>query len=112
MSKKEIKLAIRLFVVILLFIAIPVSLSALLTAIPKNVIEAAMVPAIDSSLDYWVSKTVIVKTGDSLYSLAEQEMTPYHNNIKEIIYLIRDLNKLPNYTIEVGQQLIVPVYSK
>jgi len=63
-------------------------------------------------VDYYVTMSYTVEEGDSLYRLAERQVTSYHSNITEIIRLIRDLNRLPNYEINIGDTLLIPCYSR
>ncbi len=57
-------------------------------------------------------KTVYVSNGDTLWSIAKEEKNSnlYYENkdIRYIVNKIKEVNKLANSDLSVGQQLIVP----
>ncbi len=55
--------------------------------------------------------STMVKSGDSLYSIADRNMSAEFESVENYINEIKHINSLEEDTIHVGQYLIVPYYS-
>lgn len=55
-------------------------------------------------------KSVYIQTGDSLWSIAEDNMTPEYDNIRDYIREIKRLNQISSDKIHAGAYLVVPYY--
>lgn len=55
--------------------------------------------------------SIMVKSGDSLYSIAYSNMSAEFKSVENYINEIKHINSLENDTIHVGQYLIIPYYS-
>lgn len=62
-------------------------------------------------LDTTQVKTVTVRTGDTLWSIAEQSASP-SIDIRHMIYAVKNLNKLDNSDLKPGMKLHVPIVKK
>lgn len=62
----------------------------------------------DTCYKYYTS--VLVEQGDSLWSIAQENMTPEYERIEEYIREVRSLNHLCGDHIHAGEYLILPKY--
>jgi hypothetical protein len=56
--------------------------------------------------------SIEVSDGDTLWSLADQYMTPGYHSRREFIREVRELNHLTGSTIWSGSQLYIPYYQE
>lgn len=69
----------------------------------------------DSNTDkqsYKYFTSIMIETGDSLYSIASKNMSAEFKSVKNYINEIKHINSLEENTIHAGQYLIIPYYSE
>ncbi len=59
---------------------------------------------------YYVSITI--EPGDTLWSIAEENISDEYKNIKEYIKEVRSINSLTTTDITAGRHLVIPRYTK
>jgi cell division protein YceG involved in septum cleavage len=57
-------------------------------------------------------KSVTIESGDTLWSIAEQDMTPGWDDIRDYIAEVEQINSLDGDSIHAGNSIIVPYYLK
>lgn len=92
-------------IALILTIAIISIITLLISIFPKKII----VNAGDSSRTKTVT-SILIKKGDSLWSIAGQYMTEEYSNRKEYIQEIKKCNGLTSDIIHEDQYLIIPHY--
>lgn len=65
-------------------------------------------PSISAQESYM--RTVTVRPGDSLWTLVSESCSSEHN-IRKIINQVKEINNLDSACLEIGEQLIIPVYN-
>lgn len=63
-----------------------------------------------SAEDGTESKTIRVSSGDSLWSIAEENYDYKRHDIREYIFILRQINSLDEACIYPGQELILPYW--
>ncbi|WP_099192053.1 cell division suppressor protein YneA [Tepidibacter mesophilus] len=56
-------------------------------------------------------ETVNVMQGDTLWNIAKENI-PEKEDIRDYIYMIREVNNLESANIHPGDQLLIPIYKK
>ncbi|MCI1721358.1 MAG: LysM peptidoglycan-binding domain-containing protein [Lachnospiraceae bacterium] len=95
-------LAVSIIVILACLLAILISLR--LTAYTAN----AGTP--DPGTKYY--RSITVENGDSLWSIAENEMTNGWTDVRDYITEVEQINGLSSETIHAGSRLIVPYYAE
>lgn len=62
--------------------------------------------------DYKYYSSIVVKSGDSLWSIAKEYAGTYYNSLEDYISEVAGINHLKDDQIRAGQYLIVPYYSQ
>ena len=65
----------------------------------------------NAELTYKYYTSIVVKYGDTLYSLAEEYAPEDNRNLSEYVNEVMHINHLENHVIQSGQYLIIPYYS-
>jgi len=73
-------------------------------------ISSRSVSAVDQHM-YKYYTVVEAGQGDSLWTIAEDNITPGYDNCNELIDEIASINHLNSTYIDVGQKIVVPYYS-
>ena len=61
-------------------------------------------------VSYKYYSSIMIKKGDTLWSIASENMTPEHDRIEEYIEELRNLNHLRGDGINAGEYLAIPCY--
>lgn len=62
------------------------------------------------SFKYYTS--IMVKYGESLWSIADAHMSPQYSNHNDYIWEVAQINHLKSNEIRAGQYLVIPYYSE
>lgn len=63
--------------------------------------------------DYKYFTSILIETGDSLYSIALENMSTHYNSVDAYMNEVKHINSLDEkMSIHVGQYIIIPYYSR
>ena len=92
-----------------MFILVSVALVVLMCTLIGS---KSKIYASSSKEAYKYYTSIQVASGDSLWSISENYLTPEHNDRKEFINEVRQLNHLgESEAIHAGEYLVIPYYS-
>lgn len=89
------------------FLVIVMVLLYLITLIPSKIVYADQ-----TTVSQKTFKSIEIKTGDTLWSIASEYYTEEYKSIRNYIEVIKDCNSLKSDTIHSGCYLIVPYYEQ
>ena len=75
-----------------------------------NTFSSAQVNAEESYEEYKYYKSIVVESGDTLWSIATEYCTNYSVDMQEYIDDIKEINRLNSNEIHQGQHLLVMYY--
>lgn len=89
------------------FLVIVIVLLYLITLIPSKIVYADQ-----TTVSHKTFKSVEIKAGDTLWSIASEYYTKEYKDIRNYIEVIKDCNSLKSDTIHSGCYLIIPYYEQ
>lgn len=88
-------------------VVVVVLIVVVLVGIRNNSMEAKA--SVDGKYIY---KSVLVESGDTLWSIASEHQDDYLGSLDEYVEEIKDINNLGTGYIDAGEYIIIPVYTK
>ncbi len=77
-----------------------------------SIFSSAQADAEESGVEYKYYKSVLIKDGDTLWSVAKEYCTDDYSSTQEYIDELIELNDLSSDIIHAGQHLVIAYYDK
>lgn len=92
---------------ILTFVMKCLCISAIVTVLFSSLYTSAHNNRTEEPVNFKYYKSIVVESGDSLWSIAEEYMTEDSLSIEEYINVLKDINHLKGDRIQAGQSLVI-----